>query len=413
MGIFSFVKDYNKVERHINYLVIAEFFVQLINSSFLLIQPLFMKSEGYTDGETAGFISFRFLGLLLLALPVGIYIRRRRIKPLFIISSLCVPAFALIIIYATSNHSYWLLMISQLLWGASFTFLQICSLPYILRNANEETHTESITLNYSTWSIAGIASGCLIAILGWINNTMFDEKSILTIIGLLGFISFYFIQKIKINEKLPSVDTSLNFLRGYDWSLIAKALAPTIMIAVGAGLTIPFISLFFSNVHHLSTSTFSIIASVTSVAVAFASLQVPRIKRAIGYKVAVPTTQGISILSLVCLATTQYYSEVFVAVYIAIICYIVRQPLMNLAGPMTSEIVMGYVGERNREMVSALTSAIWSGSWFLSSVMFKVFRNNSWEYVEIFLITALLYTIGVIWYSYLIRDYEKRFTREA
>jgi hypothetical protein len=85
-----------------------------------------------------------------------------------------------------------------------------------------------------------------------------------------------------------------------------------------------------------------------------------------------------------------------------------RQPLMNMAGPMTSELVMKYTGKRNQEMVSALTAAIWSGSWFISSLIFKLLRSSSWSYVYIFLITAFLYGIGVVWYYYLILDYNKR-----
>ena len=75
---------------------------------------------------------------------------------------------------------------------------------------------------------------------------------------------------------------------------------------------------------------------------------------------------------------------------------------------MTSEIVMNYVGHKNREMVSALTAAIWSGSWFVSSIIFKVLRERDVPYVEVFFITAFLYGIGVVMYYFLILDYNKR-----
>jgi hypothetical protein len=89
-------------------------------------------------------------------------------------------------------------------------------------------------------------------------------------------------------------------------------------------------------------------------------------------------------------------------------CFLLRQPLMNMAGPMTSELVMNYVGKKNQEMVSALTAAIWSGSWFISSVIFKILRQSGIAYVYIFMITAVLYAMGVIWYYALILDYSRR-----
>jgi hypothetical protein len=81
---------------------------------------------------------------------------------------------------------------------------------------------------------------------------------------------------------------------------------------------------------------------------------------------------------------------------------------MNMAGPMTSELVMNYVGEKNREITSALTAAIWSGSWVISGIMVKILFGKGYEFVSIFLITAALYAFGVLMYYFLILDYIKR-----
>ena len=158
----------------------------------------------------------------------------------------------------------------------------------------------------------------------------------------------------------------------------------------------------------MDKGTFSVVSSAAALLVAWCALLVPLIKNKVGFKVAVPSTQSLAVISLVALATTQYYNQVNIAVVIAVICYLLRQPLMNMAGPMTSEIVMNYVGEKNREIVSALTSAIWSGSWFLSGLMVQLMFKEGLKFVNIFLITAVLYSVGVVWYMFLIRDYEKK-----
>ena len=80
---------------------------------------------------------------------------------------------------------------------------------------------------------------------------------------------------------------------------------------------------------------------------------------------------------------------------------------MNMAGPMTEELCMDYVGEKNQEILSALYSAIWSGSWFISSQIFRFLRSKDFSYGEIFYITAVLYSIGVFMYYMLIQDYNK------
>ncbi len=158
----------------------------------------------------------------------------------------------------------------------------------------------------------------------------------------------------------------------------------------------------------MSKGDFSFVSAIAALLVVWGALMVPRIKENIGYKIAIPTTQSLAVISLIALATTQYYSQYSIAVYIAILCYLLRQPLMNMAGPMTSELVMNYVGERNREITSAFTAAIWSGSWAISGYMVKVMFHEGYAFVNVFLITSALYAFGILMYYFLILDYGKR-----
>jgi len=67
---------------------------------------------------------------------------------------------------------------------------------------------------------------------------------------------------------------------------------------------------------------------------------------------------------------------------------------------------MNYVGKKNQELISALSSSLWSASWFVSAKVFEWLRLLQFRYYEIFLITAALYVIGVILFGLLIREYE-------
>lgn len=392
--------------------VAAEFFIQLVNATFLTMLPLYLKHIHYNNDQIAGYISFRFLGVFLLALPLGVFIKGKKVKPLFYASAIGVPFFALCILYFVGKENEPMIYASQFLWGASFTFMQIPVLPFILRNASSQNQTAAISLSYSTWSFGGILSGVVIALLDYINPVLFDERMVLIIFSVLGFFGVAMLMMAGIHEKKDKSEKVISYhLSQYDWKIIMKALIPTLIIAVGAGLTIPFISLFFEEVHGMDKGTFSLVSSLAALLVAWGALLVPMIKNNIGYKVAVPSTQSLAVVSLVALATTQYYNQMNMAVVIAVICYLLRQPLMNMAGPMTSEIVMNYVGEKNREIVSALTSAIWSGSWFVSGLLVQIMFRNNLKFVNIFLLTALLYSVGVIWYSFLIRDYERKIAK--
>ena len=134
----------------------------------------------------------------------------------------------------------------------------------------------------------------------------------------------------------------------------------------------------------------------------------PSIKDKYGYKKAIPTTQGLAILILITLALTEFYAEYYWAFIIASLCFILRQPIMNTAQPMTTDLVMKYVGKNNQELVSAIYSTIWNGTFVVSSFIFGTLRDLEIKYAYIFFITAILYIIGLTLYILLILDFEKK-----
>ncbi len=387
-----------------------EFCIQLVNATFLNLQAIYMTRVGFTEAEVGGFVSYRYLGVFLLAIPIGLAQGKKAAKFFFYLSALLVPIFAICILFAIQARSQFYTSVFQFLWGASFTFIQIPILPFILRRVGPNAQTAGIALHYSTYSFGGILSGILIFCFEKANASFFDEFNTLLIISILALTGFFTLVFTKDDGRDTQAAIARKRMRfhDYDWKLIFRALTPTFIIAVGAGLTIPFIALFFEKVHHVYKGEFSIYSTIAAVFVAISSLFVPTIKKKIGYQIAVPFTQSLAIMALVALATTQFYSQIDMAVGIAVFCYLLRQPLMNMAGPMTTEVEMNYVGEKNREIVSALTSAIWSGSWFVSGGFFKVMFNQGYSYVNVFLITCSLYVLGVIWFYFLIVDYNKR-----
>ncbi len=420
--IQQILADYRKVERHVFYLVGAELCLQLINSCYFILLNYFMEAEGYQDYEITNFVKERFFAVMLFALPLGFFIKGKRLKPFFYIAAVTMPTMSLLVVYAISNHLDTLLIWCMRLWGLGFIFIHITALPFILLNVKKEQHSEAISMFFQTWSVAIFFVGIFNFILNYLNPSLFTEKTVILIFSALGFLSFYFVSRIKIKEtisealpirkikKLSDVFKAAHdiMVKPYDWGLILKAVIPTFIIALGAGFTIPVINLFFLHVHEVGSRTFSLLGASTYVLVAIGMTFMPYIRKRFGYKTAIILFQSLAVFALFIMATTEYYNTTSFAVYIAIFFYIIRQPLMNVAGPMTSELTMYYVGKRNQEMISALNSSIWSGNWFISLFLFTWFRQHEYRYVSIFMITVVLYVIGVLWYAYLIRDYENR-----
>ena len=383
----------------------AEFFIQLIGAAFFLILNIYLAKKGFSDPEIANFISYRFLAVMLLAFPLGIYIKGKPLKPFFMIGGLGVPIVAIVLILLVHYGWYQYLPALFILWGVVFTLFQVCSLPYLMRNTIIENQSHAISLNYATNSFGTIFSGFIIFGAGQFMRE-FDEGKILLGISILGFIGVYYVLKMKV-DVVESVKERLQW-KSYDWVLLMKAIVPTLIIAVGAGLTIPFINLFFFHNFQIDSSGFAVIGGIASILVAILSLLVPNLKSRLGFQKGITYVQTIAVIALVALATTEFFKDYWWGLPLAIMCYWVRTPLMNMAAPMTSELTMNYVGAKNQEMLSAIIAAIWSGSWFFSSQIFRFLKAEGLPYAHIFYITAVLYAFGVFMYSLLINDYERK-----
>lgn len=404
------VYAYRHIGISVVYMLIGEFFLQLVNAAFFLYLNYYMSRQGYQDYQIAKLVSYRYISVILLALPLGIFIRGRILKPFFLFSSIMTPLMALVIIFLVQIRADHLLICGFVAYSFCFAIYQIAGIPFILSNGHRSFHSEAIASYFLTWSIATCLCGVSGYMLTALNAEMFCERNILLSFSVIGLSSVWFVLKISEKPLIVIQEASAKGLRGvsYDWRLIVKVLVPNLIIATGAGFTIPFINLFFLHVHGISSSAFALMGSFSYLLVAAGVLIIPAIKRRWGYKVTITLIQSLSIIFLVFMASTEYYRWTCWAKLMASLFFILRQPLMNVAGPMTSELTMYYVGERNREIVSALNAAIWSGSWFISAQLFAWLRSAGMSYSGVFLITAVFYILGVAWYYFLIEEYARR-----
>jgi len=419
----NILSRYRQIPRSILLMITAAFMIHMINAGFILILNIYLRKQGYADETIAQFNSFRFLGVLSFAFPLGIFIKGKALKPFILASSILVPLFSLFLLFSIQSGDETRITVGFILWGISFMILNVCGLPYIMRAAPEEVVSEAISLNFSTWSLATIVSGSLINLLSRIHEITFrgsviilDEFHIMMVIiafSSLAFMLVLFMKEAQPRSLSSSFFSNLKALRSdYDWKLIGRVLFPNMLIAIGAGLTIPFVNLFFNSVFKVDSDTFSLMGAGTAGIVFLSTLAIPIIRRRFGFRVAILIPQWLAIFFLVVLATTQLAQTYSWAFYVAIAAFMLRQPFMNMAGPMTSELGMKYVGPRNQELISAMSSSIWSASWFISAKMFQMLRQLNLEYFQIFFITAVLYAIGVSFYHLLISDFLGRPTED-
>ena len=413
---------YGRLHPSVFLLFVAELLLNALQAAFVLILNLYLRKLGYDDSQIAAWVSYRYLGALLLSLPLGFWLRGRRVKPWLLASVVGLPLFSFTQLEALRLGLPGAVELSILLWGLSYGILQVVALPYLLRLVNHRWHSEAIALHYSNAFAGFIVAGAVIygvplesfrALPG--GETGLLELPILRMFTLLSLVALPLMALLAegtptARESRVSLNSALwqQLKTAYDWQPLLKALIPTTIIAVGAGLTFPFVNLFFYQVFQVDSTQFGLLGAVSSALVVVGALLVPALKRRYGYRIVITLSQTLAVVFLVILGLTQLAQPAAWALPLAIATYLIRQPLMNIAAPMTSELTLLYAGERNREMVGALTSSIWSGSWFLSARIFQGMRAGELDYWQVFLITAAFYAIGVYAYYRMIVSHERR-----
>jgi len=406
---------YRDLPRSVHYFAAGQFLINLIHAAQFLLLNLYLQDRGLDDPAIAALGSQRFVATLFLAVPAGLWLRGRPLKKILIVGSILFPLSALAALETVRFGLMPLASATFLAMGFAGLLLNVTSLPMILRLVPERQSSEALSLVFASWAAASVCGGVLSTALQALGRVefgglliVFNEHTTLLVLTLIaGAAPFFYARVPDAPARRKRVHHWLHIPRA-EWPVLTKALVPTLCIATGAGLSIQFLNLFFSNVHGLSSQAYAGYGSVSSVLVVIAGLIVPEVKRRLGWRGAILGVQGVAVVLLVAMGLTELMRAAAWALPMALVCFILRQPLMSMAGPSTSELTMSYVGENNRELVSACSGAIWSGAWWIAARTFQFLRTHDYPYWQVFLATGILYVVGTLAYLTLIRAVESR-----
>jgi MFS family permease len=137
---------------------------------------------------------------------------------------------------------------------------------------------------------------------------------------------------------------------------------PLAVIGLGAGLTIPFINLYFDERLNFGTQAVSAVFSVAQVFTLLAFLASPLLARRFGGVRTVVACQLLSIPFFLVMALT-------VSPTLAIGAFLARHALMNMAGPVNSQFAMEVVPAHKRVLTNGLREIAWNGAFFVGTTV--------------------------------------------
>jgi len=369
---------------------------------FRLLQNFYVLSLGFDEALLGKLITTNSLTALIVALPVGYLGDLLGRKISLILGGLLISLSIIgMVIWPVVSVFYALSVVR----GFAQSLRGITMAPFLMENSGEKERTYLFSFSMGLTTLSGFAGNWIGGYLPtWLGSQMGVSATsssaygaaifIMAVLFALGMIPLLFITRNILGSDERSVFAPVRFILDHP-GLVGKLVGPMLIIALGAGLVMPFMNVFFRTVHNQSDQVIGSLFAWGSLAMGLGLLIAPALADRFGKIRVVVLTQGLSVPFLILLG----FSPAF---WMSASAYYVRLALMNMSTPIYETFVMEQVDPSSRALVASLTSMSWSFGWAFSPSISGVLQVR-YGFGPPFLGTITLYIISIslIWLFFL------------
>ncbi len=362
-------------------------------SAFQLLRNLYLKEAGFDETFIGHSLSAASFGAPLGAVPTAWLVARYRTKPLVVLSSIGAAASFVAMATLLSGAG---VIASSIAAGLMLTVYQVTSAPFLAANSSPSERTLLFSVNFAVRTGGGVLGSVvggylfkLVAALGHDPTTSYRWAMILgTAFAVLAVGPFAIVDE-RAPERGENV-LSFALLRARK-RLYARLVLPFVPLGLGAGLTIPFLNLYFRNVFHQNGEHIGWYFALVQVAMTVGVLLGPRLTRRWGLVRTIVLSELASVPFMLVLAYTS-------SLAVAVAAFLARGALMNMASPLASALTMDAVPDNERALVNAIVTVVNLGCWMLTASIGGVLIEAH-GFVPPLWISAVLYVLsaGLYW----------------
>jgi len=364
----------------------------------------FLRSLGYDETLMGLLSTISSMTVLIAALPMGYLADRIGWKWSLVIASLVIgPSILLMVLFPSVS----MLIIMNILMGLGSSLGSVIVGPFLMENSDEmeRTYLFSISsgLRMAAFSVGDWIGGYLPTWFGdFFDVSRISATAYAWSIGVAGILVIMAVipRLILRRSHLPHNERAtfapLSFAKQHPRTL-TKLLLPLFITSIGAGLIMPFMNIFFSNVHHQPDPVIGVMFAWGSLAMGIGLILAPAFADRFGKIRVVVFSQGLSIPFLILLGFSPLFG-------LSALAYYVRLTLMNMSSPVYQTFIMEQVDPESRAMVASLDSMVNSFGRAFSPVI------SGWLQVQYgfgppFIGTITLYLISIVmYYFFFLRD---------
>jgi MFS family permease len=364
---------------------------------FRLLLNFYVLSLGFNEALLGRLITTSSLTSLIIALPAGyladIIGRKRSLLTGGILTSLSIAG---MVIWPLVPVFYALNVVrgfSQSLWSITMS-------PFLMENSGEEERTYLFSFGLGFQTLSGFVGNWIGGYLpSWIGTRMnisptgsMAYGTSIAFVAMMfgaGLIPLFFLRTRRQEGDERTVFAPIAYAMEHP-GLLGKLVGPMLITALGAGLVMPFMNVFFRNVYNQPDQVIGTLFAWGSLAMGLGLLIAPALADRFGKIQIVVLTQGLSIPFLIMLGFSPFF-------WMSAAAYYVRLTLMNMSSPVYETFVMEHVEPSARAMVASLTSMAWSFGWAFSPSISGSLQVK-YGFSIPFLGTISLYTVAIFMY---------------
>ena len=338
-------------------------------------------------GHTEAGIVITVMGLTLVveSIPLGIIADRFGRKRMLVLGNLC-ASLSLIGFALTSN--YVLILLVAVLEGTGEASYAVSVSALLAGHAGDEKRTPAFSLlSILGWIASGVGAAVISSVVG-LESFGFDlgqaHVILFAVVGLLGLSITPLLMRVREG---PSFERRKEWLPRKSGSVLVKYLSYSVLIAVGAGLFVPIMTVWFNAAYGVSDDVSGLVLSITSLLTAVVVVITPRLARRYGLVKATVITEASSTVFMLAVPLSPNFP-------VSATFYVIRVFLMNLSNPLTQSLIMGLVSPDERGMASGLAASLWRLPNSLSTTVGLTWIGAGLIALP-FYVATVLYVVGI------------------